>query len=122
MSTNKGNAIFGRCEDVCLTTLRGGAVTRNMWEQLAGHTAGLNIGRVHFSGACQLPVNVKLMSPLPCPLRMPCGFKSSDTRYKILLLATSGGRKLEQRLRGLLVMLAGRIVHFHPFHIKSFEK
>lgn len=57
------------------------AVARNMWEQFAGSVTEQNIGRIHFGGACQLPVNVKLMIPLLNLLRMPCGSPRCDTPY-----------------------------------------
>lgn len=63
---------------VCLQTCiwvrcrRSGAVTENMEicgnNPLTRHLAELNVGPVHFTEACQLPVNVKLMSLLPFPL------------------------------------------------------
>lgn len=81
-----------------------GALARNMWEQLAANVTEQNIGRIHFGGACQLPVNVKLMVPLPKPLRMPCGSQSCDAPYQTLLLVTAEGGTLQERLRGSLVI------------------
>lgn len=43
------------------------------------HTIKLSVGLVCFTGACQLPVNVKLMSVLSFSLWIPCEFKRSDT-------------------------------------------
>lgn len=80
-----------------------GALAQNMWEQLAGNVTEQNIGRIHFGGACQLPVNVKLMIPLPKPLRMPCSSQSCDAPYQTLLLVTAEGGTLQERLCGSLV-------------------
>lgn len=49
----------------------GGALARNMWEQLAGNVTEQNIGRIHFGGACQLPVNVNVNVKLKMSNRMP---------------------------------------------------
>lgn len=57
------------------------AVARNMWEQFAGSVMEQNIGRIHFGGARQLPVNVKLLIALLNLLQMPCGSQRCDTPY-----------------------------------------
>lgn len=74
-----------------------------MWERLAVHVTEQNIGRIHFVGACQLPVNVKLMIPLPKRLRMPCGSQSCDAPYDTMVLVTAEGGALQESLRGVPV-------------------
>lgn len=58
-------------------------VARNMWEQFTRSVTEQNIGRIHFGGACQLAVNVKLTIPLLNVLWMPRGSQRCNTKCQL---------------------------------------